>query len=113
MILEELKKVLDLKKPFVIVAGCVAQAENDEMLKREPFIDLVIGPQAYHKINDKIEEFLNKQKKIEETDFDAETKFNYLKKIKNSSSKVSSFLTIQEGCDKFCHFCVVPLYKGT
>ena len=63
MISEELKKVLDLKKPFVIVAGCVAQAENDEMLKREPFIDLVIGPQAYHKINNKIEEFLNKQKK--------------------------------------------------
>ena len=100
------------KKPFVIVAGCVAQAENDEMLKREPFIDLVIGPQAYHKINDKIEEFLNKQKKIEETNFEAETKFNYLNKIKNSSSKVSSFLTIQEGCDKFCHFCVVPYTRG-
>ena len=51
------------KKPFVIVAGCVAQAENEEMIKREPYIDLVIGPQAYHKINDKIEEFLDKQKK--------------------------------------------------
>ena len=100
------------KKPFVIVAGCVAQAENDEMLKREPFIDLVIGPQAYHKINEKIEELLNKQKKIEETDFEAESKFNYLNKIKNSSSKVSSFLTIQEGCDKFCHFCVVPYTRG-
>ena len=100
------------KKPFVIVAGCVAQAENDEMLKREPFIDLVIGPQAYHKINDRIKEFYDKQKKIEETDFDAESKFNYLKKINNSSSKVSSFLTIQEGCDKFCHFCVVPYTRG-
>ena len=100
------------KKPFVIVAGCVAQAENDEMLKREPFIDLVIGPQAYHKINDRIKEFYDKQKKIEETDFDAESKFNYLKKINNSSSKVSSFLTIQEGCNKFCHFCVVPYTRG-
>ena len=100
------------QKPFVIVAGCVAQAENDEMLKREPYIDLVIGPQAYHKINDKIEEFLDKQKKLEETDFDAEAKFNYLKKIQNKSSKVSSFLTIQEGCDKFCHFCVVPYTRG-
>ncbi len=100
------------KKPFVIVAGCVAQAENEEMLKREPFIDLVIGPQAYHKINDKIEEFLDKQKKIEETNFDAESKFNYLSKIQNSSSKVSSFLTVQEGCDKFCHFCVVPYTRG-
>ena len=100
------------QKPFVIVAGCVAQAENDEMLKREPYIDLVIGPQAYHKINDKIKEFLDKQKKLEETDFDAEAKFNYLKKIQNKSSKVSSFLTIQEGCDKFCHFCVVPYTRG-
>ena len=100
------------KKPFVIVAGCVAQAENDEMLKREPFIDLVIGPQAYHKITDKIKEFLSNQKKIEETDFDAESKFNYLNKIRNSSSKVSSFLTIQEGCDKFCNFCVVPYTRG-
>ena len=107
------KKSLRLKKkPFVIVAGCVAQAENEEMLKREPYIDLVIGPQAYHKINNKIEEFLHKQKRIEETDFEAESKFNYLNKIKNTSSKVSSFLTVQEGCDKFCHFCVVPYTRG-
>ena len=82
------------------------------MLKREPYIDLVIGPQAYHKINDKIEEFLYKQKKIEETDFEAESKFDYFNRIKNTSSKVSSFLTIQEGCDKFCHFCVVPYTRG-
>ena len=101
-----LKKVLELKKPLVIVAGCVAQAENQEMLKREPYIDLVIGPQAYHKINDTILK-LNK-KKIEETEFDAVSKFEYLSRIKNNSSKSSSFLTIQEGCDKFCHFCVVP-----
>ena len=71
------KKKFRLKnKPLVIVAGCVAQAENDEMLKREPYIDLVIGPQAYHKINNKIEEFLDKQKKIEETEFDAISKFD-------------------------------------
>ena len=107
------KKRLRLKKkPFVIIAGCVAQAENEEMLKREPYIDLVIGPQAYHKINNKIEEFLHKQRKIEETDFEAESKFNYLSRIKNTSSKVSSFLTVQEGCDKFCHFCVVPYTRG-
>ena len=100
------------RKPIVIVAGCVAQAENDEMLKREPYIDFIVGPQAYHKINNKIEEFLDKQQRINETDFDATSKFKYLKKIKNSSNKVSSFLTIQEGCDKFCHFCVVPYTRG-
>mgnify|MGYP002001854758 CR=1 FL=1 len=60
----------------------------------------------------KIEEFLNKQKKIDETEFDAITKFDYLDNIKNSSKKISSFLTIQEGCDKFCHFCVVPFTRG-
>ena len=107
------KKKFRLKnKPLVIVAGCVAQAENDEMLKREPYIDLVIGPQAYHKINDKIEEFLDNQKRLDETEFDTISKFNYLDKIKNSSKKISSFLTIQEGCDKFCHFCVVPYTRG-
>ncbi len=100
------------KKPLVIIAGCVAQAENDEMLKREPYIDLVIGPQAYHKINDTILNFTEKKKKIEETDFDAVSKFEYLSKIKNKASKVSSFLTIQEGCDKFCNFCVVPYTRG-
>ncbi|MDA9731545.1 tRNA (N6-isopentenyl adenosine(37)-C2)-methylthiotransferase MiaB [Candidatus Pelagibacter sp.] len=99
-------------KPLVIVAGCVAQAENEEMLKREPYIDLVVGPQAYHKINNKIDEYLNKQKRLEETEFDAISKFNYLEGIKNSSQKISSFLTIQEGCDKFCHFCVVPFTRG-
>jgi len=99
-------------KPLVIVAGCVAQAENDEMLKREPYIDLVIGPQAYHKINNKIEEFLDKQKKIDETEFDAISKFDTFDKIKNTSNKISSFLTIQEGCDKFCNFCVVPYTRG-
>mgnify|MGYP001204583990 CR=1 FL=1 len=100
------------KKPFVIITGCVAQAENEEMLKREPYIDLIIGPQAYHKLNDKIGEFLNKQKRISETEFEADIKFDYLKKIRNSSGKISSFLTIQEGCDKFCNFCVVPFTRG-
>ena len=100
------------KKPLVIIAGCVAQAENEEMIKREPYIDLVIGPQSYHKINETILDYIDKNQKIEETEFDAVTKFNYLSKIKNESGKVSSFLTIQEGCDKFCHFCVVPYTRG-
>ena len=107
------KKIFRSKqKPLVIVAGCVAQAENQEMLKREPYIDLVIGPQSYHKINDIILKHIKKKKKIEETEFDAISKFEYLQKIKNESKGVSSFLTIQEGCDKFCHFCVVPYTRG-
>ena len=100
------------KKPLVIIVGCVAQAENEEMLKREPYIDLVIGPQAYHKINDTILNHIKKKKKTEETEFDAISKFRFLSKIKNESGKISSFLTIQEGCDKFCHFCVVPYTRG-
>ena len=99
------------KKPIVVVAGCVAQAENEEMLKREPYIDIVIGPQAYHKINDLILD-QSKNKKIDETEFDTVTKFNYFDDIKNENSKISAFLTIQEGCDKFCHFCVVPYTRG-
>ena len=106
------KKFRFKKKPIIIIAGCVAQAENEEMMKREPYIDIVIGPQAYNKINDKIIEHIDKQEKLDETEFDTVSKFNYLNKIKNSSKKVSSFLTIQEGCDKFCHFCVVPYTRG-
>tara|TARA_B100000900_G_scaffold412954_1_gene435814 strand:+ start:706 stop:2034 length:1329 start_codon:yes stop_codon:yes gene_type:complete len=107
------KKIFRLKrKPIVIIAGCVAQAENQEMLKREPYIDLVIGPQSYHKINNTILNYIKRKNKIEETEFDAVSKFDYLSRIKNKSSKVTSFLTIQEGCDKFCHFCVVPYTRG-
>ncbi len=100
------------KKPLVIVTGCVAQAEHEEMLKREPFIDLIIGPQSYHKINDKILNFENQKTQREETEFDAISKFEYLNKIRNNNKKISSFLTVQEGCDKFCHFCVVPFTRG-
>ena len=98
-------------KPIVVIAGCVAQAENQEMLKREPYIDIVIGPQSYHKINDKLKNFI-RGNKIEETEFDTVAKFNYLDNIGNKNNKVSSYLTIQEGCDKFCSFCVVPYTRG-
>jgi len=106
------KKFRSKQKPLVIIAGCVAQAENQEMLKREPYIDLVIGPQSYHKINDTILNHIKDKKKIEETEFDTISKFEYLKKIKNDKRGISSYLTIQEGCDKFCHFCVVPYTRG-
>ena len=107
------KKVFrNLKKPLVIVSGCVAQAESEEMIKREPYIDMVIGPQSYHKISDMILSYQRKKRKINETEFDVVKKFDVLNKISNSQNKISSYLTIQEGCDKFCHFCVVPYTRG-
>ena len=101
----------DKKKPIMVIAGCVAQAENEEMLKREPYIDIVLGPQSYHKVNDLLKKHIVNQKQ-EETEFDTISKFGYFDQIKNNNSKVSAFLTIQEGCDKFCHFCVVPYTRG-
>ena len=98
-------------KPIVVVAGCVAQAENKEVLSRDPYIDIVIGPQSYHKINDILINHIS-EKKIEETEFDSVSKFKYFDGIENKSNSVSAYLTIQEGCDKFCHFCVVPYTRG-
>ena len=107
-----IKKIYKQKyKPIMIVAGCVAQAENQEMLKREPYIDIVIGPQSYHKINEVLKKFEPNDQK-EETEFDAISKFEHFDKIENKGNKISAFLTIQEVCDKFCHFCVVPFTRG-
>ncbi len=99
------------KKPIMVVAGCVAQAENEEMVKREPFIDIVLGPQSYHKVNDLLKKHIENLKQ-EETEFDTISKFGYFDQIKNNNNKISAFLTIQEGCDKFCSFCVVPFTRG-
>ena len=101
----------DKKKPIMVVAGCVAQAENEEMLKREPYIDIVLGPQSYHKVNELLKNHIANLKQ-EETEFDTISKFGYFDQIKNNDNKISAFLTIQEGCDKFCHFCVVPYTRG-
>ena len=106
------KDFKNLKKPLVIVSGCVAQAESNEMIKREPYIDMTIGPQSYHKISDLILSYQRKKRKINETNFDTVNKFDELQKISNSQIKSSSYLTIQEGCNKFCHFCVVPYTRG-
>ena len=100
------------KKPIILIAGCVAQAEGDILLKKENYIDAVIGPQSYHKINKVILNLENKLNLKNVTEFDAIEKFDTLNLIKNSDNKVSSFLTIQEGCDKFCKFCVVPYTRG-
>ena len=106
------KEFRNKKKPILLITGCVAQAEGDEMLKREKYIDGIIGPQSYHKIPEAIKKIEMKKNIINNTDFDVIDKFDKLNLIKNTNSKISSFLTIQEGCDKFCHFCVVPYTRG-
>ena len=100
------------KKPILLITGCVAQAESEEMFNREKYIDGVIGPQSYHQIPDIIKKIENDKNKINSTEFEVIEKFDSLNLVKNSNSRVSSFLTIQEGCDKFCHFCVVPYTRG-
>jgi len=106
------KEFRNKTKPIVLIAGCVAQAEGDILLKKEKYIDGVIGPQSYHQINEMILNLEKNSTKKNFTDFDAIEKFDNLNTIKNSDSKVSSFLTIQEGCNKFCKFCVVPYTRG-
>ncbi len=100
------------RKPIVVVVGCVAQAEGDILLKKDKYIDAVVGPQSYHRLNEIISKIDKDSKKINLTDFKVIEKFDNLNIIKNSSSNVSSFLTIQEGCNKFCKFCVVPYTRG-
>ena len=99
-------------KPIVLIVGCVAQAEGDILLKKEKYIDAVIGPQSYHQINDIISKLETKSKPINYTEFEVIDKFDSLNSLKNSNNKISSFLTIQEGCNKFCKFCVVPYTRG-
>ncbi len=106
------KEYKNKKKPILIIAGCVAQAEGDLILKRDRYVDAVIGPQSYHSINEVINNIENKKEQHDITNFETIKKFDKLKLTKNNNSNVSSFLTIQEGCDKFCKFCVVPYTRG-
>ena len=106
------KEFRDKKKPIVLIVGCVAQAEGEVLLKREKYINAVVGPQSYHEINKIILDTENKNTKINSTEFEVIKKFDQLNVIKNTNSKISSFLTVQEGCDKFCKFCVVPYTRG-
>lgn len=95
------------------IAGCVAQAEGEEIVRRAPVVDLVFGPQSYHRLPDLVEQA--QTKKVVETDFPAEDKFEHLPKPKKETTiarGLTSFLTVQEGCDKFCSFCVVPYTRG-
>jgi tRNA-2-methylthio-N6-dimethylallyladenosine synthase len=106
------KHFKEKSKPIVLITGCVAQAEGEILLKKEKYIDAVIGPQSYHQINDIIIKSEKKSKSINSTEFNVIEKFDTLNSLKNSDNKISSFLTIQEGCDKFCKFCVVPYTRG-
>ena len=106
------KEFRNKKKPTVIIIGCVAQAEGEILLQKEKYIDAVIGPQSYHQINSIIKKIEKDKEKIISSDFDVIEKFDNLNTTKNSNNNISSFLTIQEGCDKFCKFCVVPYTRG-
>lgn len=103
----------DEGKDFIIaVAGCTAQAEGKEILKNAPFVDLIFGPQTYHRLPEMLEKLKRKTGiKVIDLDFPIESKFDFLVTV-NNSSRVSEFLSIQEGCDKFCTFCCVPYTRG-
>ncbi len=93
------------------VAGCVAQAEGEEIIKRQPMVDLVVGPQSYHRLP-AMEEAVQSGAKALDTDFPDDDKFDTLKTRAKAKRGPTAFLTVQEGCDKFCAFCVVPYTRG-
>jgi tRNA-2-methylthio-N6-dimethylallyladenosine synthase len=99
------------KDTLVTVAGCVAQAEGSEILRRAPVVDLVVGPQSYHRLGDLIERTRREGRALVETQFPQESKFARLPE-RSTVRRPSAFLTVQEGCDKFCTFCVVPYTRG-
>lgn len=117
----ELGKLRDIKnaqkaggqETRIVVAGCVAQAEGAEIQKRQPAVDLVVGPQAYHRLPELLEQA--KRARVVETELPAEDKFGHLPAPKPQAIRargISAFVTVQEGCDKFCAFCVVPYTRG-
>jgi tRNA-2-methylthio-N6-dimethylallyladenosine synthase len=93
------------------VAGCVAQAEGREILARAPYVDIVLGPQTYHRLPEMVARAARAGGALIETDFPAEDKFDHLPE-QSAPQGVTAFLTVQEGCDKFCSFCVVPYTRG-
>jgi tRNA-2-methylthio-N6-dimethylallyladenosine synthase len=93
------------------VAGCVAQAEGEEIMRRQPMVDLVVGPQTYHRLPAMMEA-LDRGERALDTDFPEEDKFAHLPKDRRVKRGPTAFLTVQEGCDKFCSFCVVPYTRG-
>lgn len=96
---------------LIAVAGCVAQAEGDEIMKRAPYVNMVFGPQSYHKLPEMLAEATRGAGQVLDTDFPVEPKFDHLPD-EAIDTNLSAFLTVQEGCDKFCAFCVVPYTRG-
>ena len=114
--LGRIRKLKDKKKQeggemVVAVAGCVAQAEGEEIMRRAPVVDLVLGPQTYHKLPEMLAKVSRSRGERLETNFDTQEKFDALPAARIPSG-YTAFLTIQEGCDKFCTFCVVPYTRG-
>jgi tRNA-2-methylthio-N6-dimethylallyladenosine synthase len=101
----------DGRDTIVAVAGCVAQAEGQEIIARAPAVDIVVGPQSYHRLAELIEAAAVSGKGVVATDFPAEEKFAHLPE-RRGKAQPSAFVTVQEGCDKFCTFCVVPYTRG-
>lgn len=106
-------KPLRVAKPDlkIGVAGCVAQAEGAEIMARQPLVDLVVGPQTYHRLPAMMEKVAAGEKALD-TDMPEEDKFDHLPKLRGPTARPTAFLTVQEGCDKFCAFCVVPYTRG-
>ncbi|MBS0959523.1 tRNA (N6-isopentenyl adenosine(37)-C2)-methylthiotransferase MiaB [Acetobacter thailandicus] len=102
------------KQTVIAVAGCVAQAEGQEILSRAPYVDIVMGPQTYHRLPEMVARAARAGGAVIETDFPAEQKFDFLpdSAAPQTAGNLTAFLTIQEGCDKFCSFCVVPYTRG-
>ncbi len=114
--LGRLRKAKDAKaeaggKMVLAVAGCVAQAEGQLIRERAPYVDIVLGPQTYHRLPEMVAQAARGAGVVLETDFPAEAKFDHLPDTQEKQG-VTAFLTVQEGCDKFCSFCVVPYTRG-
>src|SRR5690606_5570652 len=103
------------RETIIGVAGCVAQAEGNEIIARAPVVDLVIGPQTYHRLPDAVRN-ARAGEKVVETEYAVEDKFAQMPQLQEKAVRsrgVTAFLTVQEGCDKFCTFCVVPYTRGS
>ncbi|MEK9662364.1 MAG: radical SAM protein, partial [Alphaproteobacteria bacterium] len=113
--LKEARRAASTGDMVIAVAGCVAQAEGEEMLRRAPFVDIVLGPQAYHRLPEMVARATRAGddggRGVLDTDFSVEAKFDELP-AESAPQGITAFLSVQEGCDKFCTFCVVPYTRG-